>query len=347
MRTIASQMKDAEGQTITVRIDAQLGGSAPNRPELIAVLEPSASCAFAASGRTITFAGFLKAYVESIDEASDGQSDDAQTRLPQLTEGQPLRPEQVLASGHETRPPARYTEPSLVAKLEELEIGRPSTYESIIRTITSRDYVFKKGSALVPTWLAFAVTRLLEEHFSKLVDYAFTAEMEDVLDEIAGGNAERVSVLTDFYFGSDDREGLQRLVSEFGEIDARRLSTFELGDLEDAGPDGPGSWSGSGRYGTYVEDADRAPGQRGRRPAARRAHGRSGPRTAQQADGRGARAGHRSGDRTAGRGQERSLRALRHRGAAQRRPEEPQAPDGIAVRLDERRRRRPGAAPCG
>ena len=99
----------------------------------------------------------------------------------------------MLASGHETRPPARYTEPSLVAKLEELEIGRPSTYESIIRTITSRDYVFKKGSALVPTWLAFAVTRLLEEHFAKLVDYAFTAEMEDVLDEIAGGNAERVS----------------------------------------------------------------------------------------------------------------------------------------------------------
>ena len=108
----------------------------------------------------------------------------------------------MTASGHETRPPARYTEPSLVAKLEELEIGRPSTYASIIRTITSRDYVFKKGSALVPTWLAFAVTRLLEEHFPKLVDYAFTAEMEDVLDEIAGGNAERVAVLTDFYFGS-------------------------------------------------------------------------------------------------------------------------------------------------
>ena len=240
MRTIASQMKDAEGQTITVRIDAR-----PADREV---------CTFVASGRTITFAGFLKAYVESIDEASDGQSDDAQTRLPQLREGQPLRPEEVLASGHETRPPARYTEPSLVAKLEELEIGRPSTYESIIRTITSRDYVFKKGTALVPTWLAFAVTRLLEEHFEKLVDYAFTAEMEDVLDEIAGGNAERVQVLTDFYFGSDDREGLQRLVSELGEIDARRLSTFELGDLSDAEPDGP-IVVRVGRYGTYVEDA--------------------------------------------------------------------------------------------
>src|SRR6185312_15153775 len=130
-----------------------------------------------ASGRTITFYGFLKAYVEAVDEGSDGQSDDSQTRLPQLSKGQSLVAERVRALGHETRPPARYTEPSLVAKLEELEIGRPSTYATIIRTITSRDYVFKKGSALVPTWLAFAVTRLLEEHFPKLVDYKFTAEM--------------------------------------------------------------------------------------------------------------------------------------------------------------------------
>ncbi len=214
MRTVASQMRDAEGQSITVRIDARPVG----REE----------CTFAASGRTITFAGFLKAYVEAVDEATGNQSDDAQTRLPQLSEGQSLRPEQVLAAGHETRPPARYTEPSLVAKLEELEIGRPSTYASIIRTITSRDYVFKKGTALVPTWLAFAVTRLLEEHFPKLVDYAFTAEMEDVLDEIAGGNAQRVAVLTDFYFGAENREGLQRLVSELGDIDARKLSTFAI-----------------------------------------------------------------------------------------------------------------------
>ena len=186
MRTVASQMKDAEGRSITVRIDA--------RPE------SGEPCVFTASGRTITFYGFLKAYVESYDDA-DHAPDDAQTRLPNLTEGQSLRPESVTASGHETRPPARYTEPSLVAKLEELEIGRPSTYATIIRTITSRDYVFKKGNALVPTWLAFAVTRLLEEHFPKLVDYAFTAEMEDVLDEIASGNAQRIAVLTDFYFG--------------------------------------------------------------------------------------------------------------------------------------------------
>ena len=245
MRTISSQMKDAEGQSITVTIDAT-----PERGE---------PCTFVASGRTITFHGFLKAYVESIDDA-DQTTDDAQTRLPNLVEGHPLRPESVTASGHETRPPARYTEPSLVAKLEELEIGRPSTYASIIRTITSRDYVFKRGSALVPTWLAFAVTRLLEEHFPKLVDYAFTAEMEEVLDQIAGGNAERVAVLTDFYFGSqgasgaggDDREGLQRLVSELGDIDARRLSTFPIGDLETTA-DNP-IVVRVGRYGTYVED---------------------------------------------------------------------------------------------
>ena len=141
--------------------------------------------------------------MEAVDEADDAQSDDAQIATAQAHRGSALRPESVTASGHETRPPARYTEPSLVAKLEELEIGRPSTYASILRTITSRDYVFKKGSALVPTWLAFAVTRLLEEHFPKLVDYAFTAEMEEILDQIADGHAERLQVLTDFYFGAE------------------------------------------------------------------------------------------------------------------------------------------------
>ncbi len=237
-RTVASQMRDAEGSTITVKINAQ-----PTTGE---------NCSFTASGRTITFYGFLKAYVESIDEGGDGQSDDAQTRLPDLTEGQSLRPEEVIASGHETKPPARYTEPSLVAKLEELEIGRPSTYASIIRTITSRDYVFKRGTALVPTWLAFAVTRLLEEHFPHLVDYKFTADMEEVLDKIADGHAERLGVLTDFYFGvaGDDHEGLQRLVTELGDIDARRLSTFQVGDLDS------GIVVRVGRYGTYVEDED-------------------------------------------------------------------------------------------
>ncbi|NYE71592.1 type I DNA topoisomerase [Microlunatus parietis] len=235
-RTVASQMADAQGNTITVKINAHADG----QPD----------CTFTASGRTITFYGFLKAYVESIDEGADGESDDKQTRLPALTEGQSLRPEQVLASGHETKPPARYTEPSLVAKLEELEIGRPSTYASIIRTITSRDYVFKRGSALVPTWLAFAVTRLLEEHFPRLVDYKFTAEMEEVLDQIADGHAERIGVLTEFYFGDDDLEGLHKLVTELGEIDARRLSTFQVGDLDSD------IVVRVGRYGTYVEDGE-------------------------------------------------------------------------------------------
>ena len=286
MRTIASQMKDAEGLSITVRINAsqdalrQAQGADGQAQGTDSQSELLDDCTFVASGRTITFYGFLKAYVESVEDA-DGTSDDAQTRLPNLAAGQSLRPESVTASGHETRPPARYTEPSLVAKLEELEIGRPSTYASILRTITSRDYVFKKGTALIPTWLAFAVTRLLEEHFPKLVDYAFTAEMEEILDQIASGNAARLQVLTDFYFGSTangsvgsvDRVGLHRLVSELGEIDARKLSTFPIGDLEDVGEGGPSTGSGHestgsghstgsgivvrvGRYGTYVEDGD-------------------------------------------------------------------------------------------
>jgi len=241
MRTISSQMKDAEGFSITVKINARRSDGEP--------------CTFVASGRTITFYGFLKAYVESVEEI-DGHSDDEQTRLPRLTAGQSLRPESVTASGHETRPPARYTEPSLVAKLEELEIGRPSTYATIIRTITARDYVFKKGTALVPTWLAFAVTRLLEEHFPRLVDYAFTADMEDVLDEIADGQAERLRVLTDFYFGDDNREGLHRLVTELGEIDARRLSTFVINDPDALETGAPKIVVRVGRYGTYVEDEE-------------------------------------------------------------------------------------------
>ena len=168
-----------------------------------------------------------------------------------MAAGDEPRVVEVTAEGHETRPPARYTEPSLVAKLEELEIGRPSTYASIIRTITARDYVFKKGSALVPTWLAFAVTRLLEQHFSHLIDYSFTAEMEDVLDSIAAGQAERVAVLKDFYYGSDSREGLEKLVNELGDIDARALSTFVPVGGEDSGIE-----VRVGRYGTYIEDAD-------------------------------------------------------------------------------------------
>ena len=213
-------------------------------------------CTFVASGRTITFYGFLKAYVESVEE-TDGHTDDEQTRLPRLTAGQQLRPESVTASGHETRPPARYTEPSLVAKLEELEIGRPSTYASIIRTITARDYVFKKGTALVPTWLAFAVTRLLEEHFPRLVDYAFTAEMEDVLDEIAGGQRRAAP--------SVDRLLLRRWQAREGAaaagLRARRDRRSQAFDLRDRGSRCSGYRRSKvvvrvGRYGTYVEDEE-------------------------------------------------------------------------------------------
>ena len=246
-RTLASQMKDAVGETVTVRIGATL-------PQRLAITDATTGeivetgrCTFGASGRTITFAGFLKAYVVGVDD--DETSDDAQARLPQLVAGAPLTADEVKAVAHDTRPPARYTEPSLVAKLEELEIGRPSTYASIIRTITSRDYVFKKGSALVPTWLAFAVTRLLEEHFPKLVDYTFTAALEETLDDIANGQAARLQVLNDFYFGPDgsSHEGLHTLVNELGEIDARELSTHPLGES--------GINVRVGRYGTYVEDA--------------------------------------------------------------------------------------------
>ncbi|HMR22460.1 MAG TPA: type I DNA topoisomerase [Micropruina sp.] len=247
-RTLASQMADAVGETVSIRIGATL-------PQRIAVTDATTGeitetgrCTFGASGRTITFPGFLKAYVVGVE--ADETSDDAQARLPQLVAGAALTAEEVKALSHETRPPARYTEPSLVAKLEELEIGRPSTYASIIRTITSRDYVFKKGSALVPTWLAFAVTRLLEEHFPRLVDYTFTAALEETLDDIASGQAARLQVLNDFYFGPEgaSHEGLHTLVNELGEIDARGLSTFALGDS--------GIAVRVGRYGTYVEDAE-------------------------------------------------------------------------------------------
>ncbi len=247
-RTLASQMKDAVGETVSVRIGATLPERLQVTDGTTGEVTETGRCTFNASGRTITFPGFLKAYVVGVDD--DQTADDAQARLPQLSAGAPLTADEVTATAHDTRPPARYTEPSLVAKLEELEIGRPSTYATIIRTIISRDYVFKKGSALVPSWLAFAVVRLLEEHFPKLVDYTFTAALEDTLDDIAGGQAARLQVLSDFYFGPDGskQEGLQSLVSDIGGIDAREISTFPLGDS--------GIAVRVGRYGAYVEDAE-------------------------------------------------------------------------------------------
>ncbi|HEY7045254.1 MAG TPA: type I DNA topoisomerase, partial [Nocardioidaceae bacterium] len=230
MRTVASQMRDAEGRSVSVRIGA--------------TASTGEACEFSASGRVITFYGFLKAYVEGRDDP-DADRDDRETRLPDLAEGNPLTVLGLGPAGHETRPPARYTEASLVRELEEREIGRPSTYASIIGTILNRGYVYKKGTALVPAWLAFAVVRLLERHFARLIDYNFTAGMEDVLDEVAAGRRDSTSELAEFYFGSGRHEGLKTIVSELGEIDARELSTFPIGD---------GVVLRVGRYGPYVED---------------------------------------------------------------------------------------------
>jgi DNA topoisomerase-1 len=250
MRTIASQMKDAQGQSVTIR----LGGSARSGEDVV----------FTASGRVITFHGFLKAYVEGSDDA-DATADDQETRLPQLVEGDPVSAASIRAEGHQTKPPARYTEASLIKELEEREIGRPSTYASIIGTILNRGYVYKKGTALVPAWLAFSVVRLLEEHFARLVSYEFTAGMEDVLDEIAGGRRDRNTELAEFYFGSGQVEGLQKLVNELGEIDAKELATFPVRDPGDDTESG--IQLRVGRYGPYLE----GPGDDGE-PLAKRAN---------------------------------------------------------------------------
>jgi len=243
-RTVASQMRDAEGRSLSARIAATAAGVDGG---------PGRACELGASGRVLTFPGFLKAYVEGRDDP-DAELDDRERRLPDLHAGDTVTAESLSAEGHETRPPARYTEASLVRELEEREIGRPSTYGAIMTTILNRGYVFKKGSALVPTWLAFAVTKLLEEHFARLVDYAFTARMEDQLDEVAGGRAEMAGTLAEFYFGTDELAGLQKLVTELGDIDARGINTFDLGE---------GVALRVGRYGPYVEDGD---GNRGSVP---------------------------------------------------------------------------------
>jgi DNA topoisomerase-1 len=234
MRTVASQMKDAVGQSVTIRI----GGAASTGEDVV----------FSASGRVITFHGFLKAYVEGTEEGA--QKDDAETRLPNLEQGDAVSAASVSASGHETKPPARYTEATLIKELEDREIGRPSTYASIIGTILNRGYVYKKGTALVPAWLAFSVIRLLEEHFPRQVSYEFTADMEDVLDEIAAGRKDRNTELGEFYYGSADVTGLKRLVDELGDIDARELATFPIGTPED------GINLRVGRYGPYLEGPD-------------------------------------------------------------------------------------------
>ncbi|MFI1149883.1 type I DNA topoisomerase [Streptomyces sp. NPDC020817] len=243
-RTVASQMKDAVGNSVTVKI----GGRASDGRD----------AEFTASGKTITFHGFMKAYVEGADDPN-AELDDREKRLPQVAEGDALSAEEITADGHSTKPPARYTEASLVKELEEREIGRPSTYASIIGTILDRGYVFKKGTALVPSFLSFAVVNLLETHFGRLVDYDFTAKMEDDLDRIARGEAQSVPWLKRFYFGSEDATevvpadgdhlgGLKELVTDLGAIDAREISSFPVGE---------GIVLRVGRYGPYVERGEK------------------------------------------------------------------------------------------
>ncbi|NHA68306.1 type I DNA topoisomerase [Phycicoccus flavus] len=234
MRTVASQMADARGSTASVRLTATLPESAPAR-----------EVELSASGTVITFRGFLAAYEEGRDAPRGG--DDEERRLPKLGAGRELDVRQADAGGHETSPPARYTEATLVKAMEERGIGRPSTYASTIGTIQDRGYVNTKGNALVPSWLAFAVTRLMEEHFGRLVDYDFTASMEEDLDAIARGDEQRVAWLKRFYFGDEaaSAEGLRSLVEDLGDIDARAISTIDIGD---------GVVVRVGRYGPYVEE---------------------------------------------------------------------------------------------
>jgi DNA topoisomerase-1 len=254
-RTVASQMNDATGQTVTMRLGATSRGGR--------------DAEFSSSGTVITFPGFLKVYVEGADDESS-EENSRERRLPALAEGDTVLATELEAVGHSTNPPARYTEASLVRALEERGIGRPSTFATIMTTILDRGYVFKKGSALVPTFIAFAVVQLLERHFGDLVDYDFTAEMEEDLDRIADGETVGTAWLSHFYFGTpmdggdgaavgaalkDDGgpgPGLKAMVSDrLGEIDARDISSFPLGDS--------GIVVRVGRYGTYLErDGQRA-----------------------------------------------------------------------------------------
>jgi DNA topoisomerase-1 len=229
-RTVASQMADARGETVSVR----LGATAADGRD----------AEFGTAGTVITFRGFLLAYEEGRDEPA--AADDEEKRLPPLAEGDSVEARELAPDGHSTSPPPRYTEATLVRALEERGIGRPSTYAAIMGTILDRGYVRNEGQALVPSFLAFAVTNLLEQHFEQLVDYEFTAHLEDDLDRIASGEEERSAWLRRFYFGNGDA-GLKALVTDLGDIDARAINTIEIGD---------GIELRIGRYGPYVERGD-------------------------------------------------------------------------------------------
>ncbi len=242
-RTVASQMADAVGRSVTVRV----GGASSSGEDV----------EFSASGKVITFPGFLRAYVEETEDDT-AERDDRETRLPHVEQAQPLTANRIEPQSHSTSPPARYTEASLVKALEELGIGRPSTYASILGTIQDRGYVFKRGTALVPSFTAFAVVGLLEQHFGQLVDYGFTAAMEDGLDAIANGSAQSTAWLANFYFGDKtltdaEPHGLKELVDDrLGEIDAREVNSLPVGEAED----GELVVARVGRYGPYVQKGD-------------------------------------------------------------------------------------------
>jgi len=238
MRTIACQMADARARRVSLR--------------LTATSSVGEEAAFAASGKTYEFVGFRMAYVEGADDPA-AELDDAESPLPAVVEGEGVSCDELAASGHATQPPARFTEASLVKELEERGIGRPSTYASVIQTIQDRGYVWKKGTALVPSWTGFATVRLLEDHFSHLVDYEFTARMEEDLDVIARNEGESEKWLHSFYFGNG-HVGLKKMVEgeHLDAIDAREVNTISLGtDVE-----GRDIVVRVGRYGPYVERGD-------------------------------------------------------------------------------------------
>ena len=308
MRTVASQMNDATGTSAQLRLVADVPSG----------LAAGQEAEFSASGRVITFSGFLRAYQEGRDE-DDPDTDSAEEMvLPALAEGDRVEGTAFEPGSHTTQPPARYTEASLVKAMEELGVGRPSTYASVIATILDRGYVWKKGTALVPSFTAFAVVGLLERYFGNLVDYGFTASMEDDLDEIASGTEEALPWLTRFYFGSDapgamasdgtevDTLGLKATVStHLAEIDAREVNSIPLGDGSDGQP-----IVAARRPLRPLPPTRRGPGLHPRRPGARRAHHR--PR---RGDPRGAlqrpRPRHPSRERARDPGQGRPLRSLR------------------------------------
>jgi DNA topoisomerase-1 len=221
-RTVASQMTDATGETVAVRLGATAARSGRDAE-------------FSASGTVITHQGFRLVYIEDFDEGDATSGDERERQLPPLAEGDPLTARELDPQGHETQPPARYTEASLVKRLEELGVGRPSTYASIMNTIQNRGYVWKKGTALVPSFSAFAVVNLLEAHFPTVVDYAFTARMEDDLDEIAEGDEDPAPWLAEFYFGEQAADGerhgglREKVDEQLSEIDADAINSIPIG----------------------------------------------------------------------------------------------------------------------